>query len=69
MARKRTPIPEIFKRLDAAGLSDIADSIRDVHRLAASIKQARPRIKMTTAYKLAENIQAAAVHGPYGEKK
>jgi hypothetical protein len=48
-----------MRRLDDAGLSHIADSVRDVHRLAAEIKSVRPRIKMTTAYKLAEQLQKA----------
>lgn len=48
---------EVMRRIDEAGLSDIADKFRDLHRLAAEIKTARPRIKMTTAYTLAEKIQ------------
>lgn len=48
---------EVMRRLDEAGLGDIAERFRDLHRLAAEIKTARPRIKMTTAYALAEKIQ------------
>lgn len=53
---KPTPIIEVMKRLDQAGLGRIADQIRDLDRLAAEIKSARPRLKMTTAYRLAEKI-------------
>lgn len=54
--KRPTPIKEVLRRLDDVGLSHIADSIRDLHRLAAEIKSARPSIKMTTAYKVAEKI-------------
>jgi hypothetical protein len=58
---KRPSIKEVMRRLDEKGYSNIADNIRDQHLLASAIKDIRPRIKMTTAYKLAEKIQARAL--------
>lgn len=53
---KAIPIKEVIQRLNDVGLKHIADQITDIHRLAGEIKLVRPRIKMTTAYKLAEKL-------------
>lgn len=59
MSRPSPPMTEVLRRL-AAKDADLAEQIIelfDEHRLAATIKQIRPRIKTTTAYRHSERIR------------
>ena len=58
--RKRMAINEVWRRMKEK-YPDIAAAIQeqlDEHRLAATIKKIRPRIRMTTAYGHAEKIRS-----------
>jgi hypothetical protein len=57
MPKARPPLADVMKEMDRIGQKTIADSFRDLHILAHCIKNVRPRIKMTTAYRVAEEIQ------------
>lgn len=61
MARPRPSLSESLRRMDERGYGDIAIQFRemfDEHRLAALVKDLRPRIRMTTAYKIANEVRA-----------
>lgn len=60
-ATKRPSIKEVVRRAQKAGYN--AEFIMDEHRLAAAIKKVRPRLKITTAYKIAAEIRAQIFNG------
>lgn len=58
--RQRPTLDECVQRLDC-NYPDVAAHFREVfdeHRLAATVHDLRPHIKMTTAYRIANEIRA-----------